>query len=106
MGPLMFFDVVEDFIQCRYLRANYLQGSIPTEIGNLLHLVILYDFYPFLFLCLTFLSDWASFETHKVEMQGFVKQLIKGIYTFLLWQSHAATISVSWRLSILCSQLG
>ena len=29
-----------------YLRANYLQGGIPSEIGELVHLTILYG--PFL----------------------------------------------------------
>jgi hypothetical protein len=81
------------FLLCMfsYLRANYLQGGIPSEIGELVHLTILYDpshYHRSLPAC--------DFTVLFLLLQGPVKQSVERYNTGLDWKPHSPSLSVSF----------
>jgi hypothetical protein len=77
-----------------YLRANYLQGGIPSEIGELVHLTILYGppthYHRSLPAC--------DSKKNVFESQGPVKQSAEGHNTGLDRKPHSPALSVSFRM--------
>lgn len=86
-----------------YLRANYLQGGIPSEIGELVHLTILYALLrshyhlSFDYLCafkVFYLSICSS--NNALKLQGLVEQPVEGHNSGFDWKPYSPPLSVSF----------